>query len=226
MFGGTLKAGGRVLVKICGITNETDALAAIDAGADALGFNLVRQSKRYIDIDMAADWIGKLPERICKVAVVADPNWEDACRIGQLPFIDALQLHGKESPEFCRRLADAGIPFAKAVPVTASKSLADLPNYFTDTIILDSSAGGTFGGTGKPFPWKFAPEFVRHHPRITVILAGGLNPENVAEAVRVVRPRGVDVTTGVEAAPGRKDPGLLRAFVQAAWRGCGGTSED
>ena len=149
---------------------------------------------------------------------MADPNWEDACRIGQLPFFDGLQLHGSESPEFCRRLADAGIAFAKAVPVTASKSLAGLPNYFTDTMILDSSAGGAFGGTGKPFPWKFAPEFVRNHPRITVILAGGLNPENVAEAVSVVRPHGVDVTTGVEATPGLKDHGLVRAFLQAVRR--------
>jgi phosphoribosylanthranilate isomerase len=216
MFGNKLKSGGRIFVKICGITNELDALAAIEAGADALGFNLVPQSKRYIDIEKAASWIDKLPRDICKVAVMADPNWEDACRIGQLPFLDALQLHGGESPEFCRRLADAEIPFAKAVPVTASKSLADLPNYFTDTMILDSSAGGALGGTGKPFPWKFAPEFVRHHPRITVILAGGLNPENVAEAVGVVRPRGVDVTTGVEESPGRKDHSLIRAFVQAA----------
>ncbi len=216
MFGNKLKSGGRIFVKICGITNELDALAAIEAGADALGFNLVPQSKRYIDIEKAASWIDKLPRDICKVAVMADPNWEDACRIGQLPFLDALQLHGGESPEFCRRLADAEIPFAKAVPVTASKSLADLPNYFTDTMILDSSAGGAFGGTGKPFPWKFAPEFVRHHPRITVILAGGLNPENVVEAVSVVRPRGVDVTTGVEESPGRKDHSLIRAFVQAA----------
>ncbi len=216
MFGNKLKSGGRIFVKICGITNELDALAAIEAGADALGFNLVPQSKRYIDIEKAASWIDKLPRDICKVAVMADPNWEDACRIGQLPFLDALQLHGGESPEFCRRLADAEIPFAKAVPVTASKSLADLPNYFSDTMILDSSAGGAFGGTGKPFPWKFAPEFVRHHPRITVILAGGLNPENVAEAVSVVRPRGVDVTTGVEESPGRKDHSLIRAFVQAA----------
>ena len=218
MFASKFRSDDKVLVKICGITNEPDALAAIDAGADALGFNLIPQSKRYIDIEGAASWIAKLPLEICKVAVMADPNWEDACRIGQIPFIDALQLHGNESPEFCRRLADTGIPFAKAVPVTASKSLADLPNYFTDTMILDSGAGGTFGGTGKPFPWKFAPEFVRNHPGITVILAGGLNPKNVAEAVRVVRPRGVDVTTGVEASPGRKDHRLLRAFLQAVRR--------
>src|SRR5437763_10854202 len=218
MFTGKLEPSGRVFVKICGITNETDALAAIEAGADALGLNLVPRSKRYIDLDAARQWIDKLPREICKVAVVADPDWEDACRIGQLEFIDALQLHGSESPEFCRRLADAAIPFAKAVPVTGSKSLADLPNYFTDTMILDSSAGGAFGGTGKPFPWKFAPEFLRHHPGITVTLAGGLNPKNVAEAVRVVRPHGVDVTTGVEAAPGRKDHGLVSAFLQAVRR--------
>jgi phosphoribosylanthranilate isomerase len=215
MFGGKFNSLGRIFVKVCGITNEDDARLAIEAGADALGFNLVPHSKRYISIDRATSWIDKLPREICKVAVMADPNWEDACRISQLPFLDALQLHGGEPPEFCRRLADAGIPFAKAVPVTASKSLADLPNYFTDTMILDSSAGGAFGGTGKPFPWKFAPEFVRHHPRITIILAGGLNPENVAEAVRVVRPRGVDVTTGVEISPGRKDARRVKAFVQA-----------
>lgn len=216
MFDRKSRSESRICVKICGITNESDALAAIEAGADALGFNLVPYSKRYVSIDRAASWIDKLPRDICKVAVMADPNWEDACRISQLPFLDALQLHGSEPPEFCRRLADAGIPFAKAVPVTASKSLADLPNYFTDTMILDSGAGGAFGGTGKPFPWKFAPEFVRNHPRITVILAGGLNPENVAEAVRVVRPHGVDVTTGVEASPGQKNASLIRAFIQAA----------
>lgn len=218
MFGAKLRSSGRIFVKICGITNEADARAAIDAGADALGFNLVPGSTRYIDVDRASGWIRKLPGEICKVAVVTNPNWEDACRISHLAFVDALQLHGTEAPEFCRRLAEAGIPFAKAVPVTASKSLADLPNYFTDTMILDSRAGGTFGGTGKTFPWKFAPEFVRHNRRISVILAGGLNPQNVADAVRVVRPRGVDVATGVEAIAGRKDHDLVRQFIDAARR--------
>lgn len=221
MFGDNRQLRGRVFVKICGITNEADARMAIEAGADVLGFNLVSRSKRYVQVDRASPWIQKLPRNICKVAVMADPNWEDACRIGQLPFVDALQLHGSESPEFCRRLAEAGIPFAKAVPVTGSKSLASLPNYFTNTMILDSSAGGTFGGTGRPFPWKFAPEFVRHNPRMTVILAGGLNPENVAEAVRLVRPGGVDVTTGVEASPGRKNPSLVEAFIRAVRKASG-----
>jgi phosphoribosylanthranilate isomerase len=222
MFGNKAKVRSGLFVKICGITNEADARVAIDAGADALGFNLVPRSKRLIDLGAAKAWIENLPAEILKIAVLADPDWEDACRLGRLSFIDALQLHGTESPEFCRRLADAQIPFAKAVPVSSSKSLAGLPEYYTDTMIFDSSAGGEFGGTGKPFPWKFAPEFVRHHPKITVILAGGLNPQNVANAVGVVRPRGVDVTTGVEASPGRKDPALVRAFVQAAREASGG----
>src|SRR5438270_11726454 len=98
MFGGKFKSSGRSFVKICGITNEADARAAIDAGADALGFNLVPQSTRYIDIKAAGDWIAKLSGEFCRVAVTKDPFWEDAVRIAQLPFVDALQLHGNESP--------------------------------------------------------------------------------------------------------------------------------
>jgi phosphoribosylanthranilate isomerase len=216
MFSDKARLGGGVRVKICGITNDADALAAIEAGADALGFNLVPESKRYIDIETAADWIGGLPAEICKVAVMTSPNWDDALRISRLSFIDALQLHGNESPEFCRRLADAGIQFAKALPVADSKALADVPDFFTKTLILDSVSGREFGGSGKVFPWKLARQFVETHPNLNVILAGGLDPQNIAEAVHTVRPYGVDVTTGVEASPGRKDHGLIRAFVQAA----------
>src|SRR5947199_1036876 len=103
MFGTNCPLRGAVFVKICGITNEIDARLAIEAGADALGFNLVRRSKRFIQVERAGTWIDKLPRDTCKVAVLADPDWEDACRIGQLPFIDALQLHGSESPALCRR---------------------------------------------------------------------------------------------------------------------------
>jgi phosphoribosylanthranilate isomerase len=216
MFGGKFKPTGGIFVKICGITNESDALAAIEAGADALGFNVVPQSKRFIDLDAAAGWIGKLPKKIWKVAVTADPNWEDACRIGQLPFVDALQLHGHEAPEFCRRLRDAGIAFAKALPVSQSQSLGAIPDFSTDTIILDSESSAGFGGSGKAFPWKFAWQFSQKHRELKVILAGGLSPDNVAEAVRAVRPRGVDVTTGVEEKPGRKDQRLVRVFIEAA----------
>jgi phosphoribosylanthranilate isomerase len=218
IFGAKSGPASRVRVKICGITNEADALAATEAGADALGFNLVRQSKRYIDIETAAGWIAKLPAEVCKVAVMANPSWEDTLRISRLPFIDALQLHGNESPEFCRRLAEAGIQFVKALPVVDSKSLLDVPEFSTDTVILDSVSDREFGGSGKVFSWKLARQFVDKHPKLKVILAGGLNPKNVVEAVREACPDGVDVTTGVEASPGRKDHGLVRAFVQAARR--------
>ncbi len=216
MFGGKLKPTGGIFVKVCGITNEPDALAAVEAGADALGFNIVPTSKRCIDLDAAAKWICKLPKTVWRTAIVADPDWEDACRIGQLPFIDALQLHGNESTEFCRRLRGAGIPFAKALPVGESQSLGAIPDFFTDTIILDSASPAGFGGSGKVFPWKFAWQFGQKHRELKVILAGGLNPENVAEAVSVVRPRGVDVTSGVEKKPGKKDHARVKAFIEAA----------
>ena len=216
MFGGKSGSSDRVCVKICGVTNEPDALAAIESGADALGFNLASGSKRYIDIKTAGVWIDKLPKKTCKVAVMVNPSWGEAFRISQLSFIDALQLHGNESPEFCRRLAEAGIRFAKALPVAGSKSLLDVPGFSTDTVILDSASGREFGGTGKLFPWKLARQFVKKHPDLNVILAGGLNAENVAAAVREVRPGGVDVTTGVEVSPGRKDHRLIKAFIQAA----------
>src|SRR6266478_6755633 len=172
MFGNKLKSGGRIFVKICGITNELDALAAIEAGADARGFNLVPQSKRYIDIEKAASWIDKLPRDICKVAVLVNPSWDEAFRISQLSFIDALQLHGNESPEFCRRLAEAGIRFAKALPVSHSQSLGAIPDFFTDTVVLDSASAAGFGGSGKVFPWKFAWQFVQKHRKLNAILAG------------------------------------------------------
>jgi phosphoribosylanthranilate isomerase len=218
MFGCESKSANRIFVKICGITNESDARAAIDAGADALGFNLVSRSKRYIDIDNAAEWIGKLPPEIGKIAVLADPTWEDTLRVSRLPFINALQLHGHESAEFCGRLAGAGVRFAKAVPVANSKSLKEIPDFRTETLVLDAALSWEFGGTGRSFPWKYAQGFVRENPRLAVILAGGLNPENVTEAVRAVCPRGVDVTSGVEAAPGRKNHHLMKAFVAAARR--------
>jgi len=129
-----------------------------------------------------------------------------------------LQLHGGESPEFCRRLAEAGIRFAKAVPVSHSQSLGAVPDFFTDTLLLDSGSAAGFGGSGQVFPWKFAWQFVQKQRKLNVILAGGLNAENVAEAVKIVRPRGVDVTSGVEISPGRKDHRLVKAFIEAARR--------
>lgn len=213
MFGD--KRSDRIQVKICGITNLADALVAIDCGADALGFNFYPGSRRYIDIETARDWIDKLPGDVCKVAVLVNSSLDEAIRINELRFIDALQLHGQESPEFCRGLAEKRVRFAKALRVTGERSLVDVPSYHTSMLVLDSMTCGKFGGTGRTFPWEWARRFVKRHPGLNIVLAGGLTPENVAQAVSEVRPSGVDVTSGVESSARYKNRDRLRAFIEA-----------
>jgi phosphoribosylanthranilate isomerase len=205
-------------VKICGITTPDDAAAAVEFGADALGFNFFPGSRRYLAAAAAADWIAALPEHIEKVAILVNPSLEEAQRAAGIAGITALQLHGAESPAFCRRLMEEGIRFEKAVPVIDADSVANLPDFSTRTLLLDSAGAGEFGGSGRVFPWEIARGFVRANASLRVVLAGGLTPENVGEAVATVRPFGVDVTSGVESAPGRKDHARLRAFITAARR--------
>lgn len=216
MFGDEEGPVGRPRVKICGLTTPEDAAAAIEFGADALGFNFFVGSKRYLPIDAGRDWIAALPAEIPKVGVLVNPSWEEVVRVSKLPGITALQLHGAEKPDFCRQLAEHGIRFAKALPVTTSDSVKNLPSFSTRTVLLDSSHAGEFGGSGRTFPWQIAREFVEANPRLRVVLAGGLTPENVAEAVAAVRPFALDVTSGVESSAGRKDQGRMRAFIAAA----------
>jgi phosphoribosylanthranilate isomerase len=201
-------------VKICGLTTPQDAIAAIECGADALGFNFFPGSKRYVGQE--TEWIQNLPGNVDRMAVLVNPTWPEAKTTAAAPGIGALQLHGSESPEFCRRLKKAGIRFEKALPVSGVDSLVDVPDFSTRTILLDSSTAGEFGGSGRTFPWEIARRFMENNPHLQVVLAGGLTPENVAEAVNAIRPFGVDVTTGVESTPGRKDYGRLRAFIAAA----------
>jgi phosphoribosylanthranilate isomerase len=203
-------------VKVCGLTTSADAVAAIEFGADALGFNFFPGSSRYLPIGESRDWIATLPPGIVKVAVLVNPAWTEAVEIAALPGIDALQLHGTETPDFCHRLAKQRIPFAKALPVSDKSSVANPPFFETHTVVLDSARAGQFGGSGRAFAWEIAREFVEANPNLRVILAGGLTPQNVADAVAVVRPFGVDVTSGVESAVRVKDYGLLRAFIAAA----------
>jgi phosphoribosylanthranilate isomerase len=203
-------------VKICGLTTPQDAAAAIEFGADALGFNFYPGSKRYLRMEAAGAWVAALPGNIEKVAILVNPSWDEAMAAAGMAGITALQLHGAETPEFCRRLVEEGIRFEKALPVSGADSLANVPDFFTPTVLLDSGRAGEFGGSGRTFPWEIARDFVLAHPGLRVILAGGLTPENVAEAVAMVRPFGVDVTSGIESAPGRKDHGRLRDFIAAA----------
>jgi len=215
MFGDEDDPGVRPRVKICGLTTPEDAAAAIEFGADALGFNFFAGSKRYLTVGSRA-WIASLPAEIPKVAVLVNPSWEEAVVATKTPGITALQLHGAETPDFCRKLAERGIRFAKAVPVNTPDSVTNLPSFSTRTVLLDSGNAGEFGGSGMTFPWEIARDFVRGNPDLRIVLAGGLTPENVAGAIVAVRPFAVDVTSGVESSAGHKDHGRLRAFIEAA----------
>ena len=206
----------RTRVKICGLTTQEDAEAAIEFGADALGFNFFTGSRRFIPVEASRKWIAALPLAIPKVGVLVNPTWDEAVSVAKLAGITALQLHGAETPDFCRSLAELGIRFVKALPVTTLNSVRKLPSFFTQTVLLDSMSEREFGGSGRTFPWGFARVFVEENPSLRLILAGGLTPENVAKAVTAVRPFAVDVTSGVESSPGRKDYARLRAFIAAA----------
>jgi phosphoribosylanthranilate isomerase len=201
----------RVKVKICGITRTQDALAAVEAGADALGFMFYEASPRYLTPAQATPIIRALPPFIAKVGVFVDPSEEMVRRAIEQCGLDTLQFHGQETPEFCRRFAQKVI---KAFRVRDTDSLSATRDYQSETWLLDSYVADQPGGTGRTFNWSLAAAAVQSGGR--VLLAGGLTPENVGEAVRQVRPFGVDVSSGVESAPGLKDPGRLRAFVEAA----------
>src|ERR1700747_2190721 len=142
----------RLQIKICGITNEADAAAAIESGADAIGINLYPGSKRYVDLTLGRKWIEKLPGTICRVAVMVNPDLAFAIQVGQLSFINGLQLHGQESSDFCRLLTEGGIEFAKGLPAN-DQPIADLGSFGTNLFVLDSSQDGQFGGSGKTFRW-------------------------------------------------------------------------
>lgn len=205
--------GGRIGVKVCGITREEDALAAIEAGIDALGFNFYPQSKRAVRLADIAEWVHKLPDDIGRVAVVVHPEEALLRELTRSGLFHALQFHGGETPEFCA--AWGGDFYIKARPISdvasADAALADP----APCLLLDAHAPGVHGGTGKTIDWSLAAGVVSASVR-PVVLSGGLRPDNVAEAVRQVRPVALDTASGVESSPGVKDRLLMRAFVEAA----------
>jgi phosphoribosylanthranilate isomerase len=205
----------RTRVKICGITNEEDARAATDLGADALGFNLWPGSKRHIDLDRAFSWIRGLPPLVTRVAVLVNESLDEARRIAAHPAIDLVQFHGDEDESYCAQFAACGRPFIKALRVRDTASLDHLDRFSTPSILLDADAGAAYGGTGRQLDPALAAEAIRRFPDAKIVLAGGLKPENVAAAVRVAQPYAVDVASGVEAAPGRKDHEKLARFIAA-----------
>jgi phosphoribosylanthranilate isomerase len=200
-----------VRVKICGITNLEDARAAVDFGADALGFVFFKDSPRNISPKDAALIIGKLPSFVQTVGVVVDEGPANLERMIAESGVDVVQLHGHEAPENCR----SSRRVIKGIRIKSLDSLAPLEKYqdVVSAFLLDAFAPDALGGTGRLFNWDIALYAKRFGK---IILAGGLTPENVAEAVRYVAPYAVDVSSGIEAAKRKKDHEKMRLFIEMA----------
>ncbi len=197
-------------VKICGVTNVADALAAAEAGADMIGLMFAEKSPRLITMPAAVEISRALSPFIVKAGVFVNPSEDLVLRAIGEAGVTLLQFHGDEPPEFCTQF---GVMSMKAFRIRDEESLAALANYATDAYLLDACSPGARGGTGEKFNWDLAvaaQKFGR-----PVFLAGGLTPENVADAVRKVQPFGVDVSSGVESSPGKKDAAKIRAFIAA-----------
>lgn len=208
-------------VKICGLTTPADARAAALAGADMVGF-VFAPSRRRVDPDTAARAAAPLPLFLWRVGVFVDADYDTLVRTAAQVPLDVLQLHGSEDNALCARLRRAGYRVVKAVRVKDATSLAGITDLEADAVLLDAAVGTSPGGTGQTFDWRLAAEarelLQASRRALPLILAGGLRPDNVQDALRTVRPDGVDVSSGVEAAPGRKSPDRMREFVMKVRR--------
>lgn len=197
-------------IKICGITNLEDALTAVQAGADALGFVFCSASPRNVTPELAAEIIRQLPPFVQTVGLFVNESLATVNETADRCGLDIVQLHGEELPDFCAAVKRRTV---KAFRVKDANSLESMESYPTAAYLLDAWSPVAHGGTGHSFNWDIAADAAA---RLPIILAGGLTPDNVAAAVQQVRPYAVDVSSGVEAAPGKKDAALVREFIQKA----------
>ena len=207
-------------IKICGLTHPSDADAVVAAGADAVGLNFYHGSKRHIDPEMAAAIVRELPESIVRVGLFVNAPAGEIRELVNRLRLDLVQLHGDESPADIAALGE--IPVMKAfrpassleviVYLEACARLGCQPRM----VLLDASVPGALGGTGLRADWEIAQQYLQSLRVPPLVLAGGLTPDNVAEAIRTVKPAAVDTASGVEFAPGRKDPDQVARFVDAA----------
>ncbi len=200
-----------VRIKICGITNLEDALLAANLGADALGFIFFAKSPRRVAPEAARQIIRQLPPFVVSVGVFVDEAAATVRDLADRVGLDWVQLHGAESPEYCRSL---GRRVIKGFRIQDKDSLAELAAFRgqVQALLLDTYKKGQTGGTGETFDWEMARQARTYGP---IVLAGGLTPANVARAIEIAQPQAVDVASGVEAAPGKKDPEKLRAFFES-----------
>ena len=198
-----------VRVKICGVTSLEDARLAVDAGAFAVGFNFHPASPRRIDPTRARAIGAELPPEVMRVGVFVDRERTAVEEIAGQAALTALQFHGNETPAFCQ---DWSLPVIKATRVRTRADVERLLEYPVELVMVDAYVEGVHGGTGARFDWSLLEGF----DRTRLVLAGGLTPENVAVAVRTVRPYAVDVASGVESGPGIKDPEKVKRFIHHA----------
>lgn len=196
-------------IKACGMTNKIDAVAAAELGVDMVGFIFYKRSKRYVEPRVAEDIIDELPESLMKVGVFVDEPLESARAIAEGAGVDAVQLHGNESPEYCAELKK-DYKVIKAFRLKGREDLAKINDYNVDYYLLDTWRPDEPGGTGETFDWKILKDFEFLRP---VILSGGLTVQNIARAIADVVPYGVDVASGIERSPGKKDIELMKKFV-------------
>lgn len=197
-------------IKICGTTNLDDALLAVELGADALGFVFYPKSPRYVKVREAANICNALPPFVAKVGVFVDELEYEIEKALHECLLNALQFHGDEPPGFCQKFAAKSI---KAIRVRGEESLRAAAEYDVDALLLDTYTDESRGGTGRTFDWSLAVR-AKEFLSAPIILSGGLTTANVQEAVRKVRPYAVDVASGVEREPGKKDPEKLRRFIE------------
>ena len=210
-------------VKVCGITSYEDARMALDLGTDALGFNFFRKSPRYIPPAHARDIIRRLPVFAVTVGLfVNEPESAKVIESSAIAGVGIIQLHGDETPEYCRELGRVRLPLIKAIRIGSDEIPASLNKFdkfdkldeFHEcgvrACLFDARDDALFGGTGKSFDWNLVKDIGHRHQ---IILAGGLRPDNVGRAIRTVQPYALDVCSGVESAPGKKDVGKLMEFM-------------
>jgi phosphoribosylanthranilate isomerase len=204
-----------VKVKFCGIKRDEDALDAARLGVHALGFIFLKESPRYISPQQAKEIILQLPPLVLRIGVFRNQTVSEIMEIASFCKLDAVQLHGEESPAECRKLKES-LRLIKTLRVKDQKVLELIPEYkFVDAILLDTYQEEKAGGTGQTFNWEIAREARKF--KVPIILSGGLTPDNIKQAIREVNPYAVDVSSGIEEKPGMKSHELMAKFIASVW---------
>lgn len=202
-------------LKVCGITLADDAVRLAELGVPALGINFWPQSKRYCSAESAATFLPAIHDQILRVGVFVNADPDFVARLLDDDLIDLAQFHGDEPPEYCHHFADHGYPFIKALGVQTPEDLQQATDFRATGLLLDAHAPGLYGGTGQTIDWTTARAFIESTPDLPLILAGGITPDNAANARAAVRPAALDVASGSESAPGIKDFIKVQALLAA-----------